>query len=179
MVVTGDAAVAGHAAVLVNVGQSGSDGYLYERIGYNYRMTEIAAALGIGQLARLDALNAARRRHAAALTQAFAEMDWLRPPVEPAGHHHVYNQYTVRVLHDRDGLARYLSAQGIGTRVYYPHLVPLSPAYRRLGFSGTSPRAEMLTHQVLSLPVHPGLDSDDLAWIIESVNRFPRDGARS
>jgi dTDP-4-amino-4,6-dideoxygalactose transaminase len=179
MIVTGDEAVARAAGVLVNVGQNGPDGYLYERVGYNYRMTEIAAALGIGQLARLDALNAARRRHAALLSQAFARLDWLQPPIEPAGHHHVYNQYTVRVRHDRDGLARYLNAQGIGTRVYYPHLVPLSPAYRRLGFAGSYPQAEMLTRQVLSLPVHPGLSADDVAWIIEAVTRFPRDGAGS
>jgi dTDP-4-amino-4,6-dideoxygalactose transaminase len=179
MVVTGDEAVARAAAVLVNVGQSSSDGYLYERVGYNYRMTEIAAALGVGQLSRLDALNASRRRNAARLTQAFAAVDWLRPPVEPSGHHHVYNQYTVRVLHDRDGLSRYLTAQGIGTRVYYPHLVPLSPAYRRLGFSGSYPQAEMLTRQVLSLPVHPGLTPDDLEWIVDTVTRYPRDEGRS
>ena len=179
MLVTGDAAAAHRSAVLVNVGQNGSDEYLYERIGYNYRMTEIAAALGMGQLERLDHHNAARRRNAAALSAALAGLDWLRPPVEPAGHHHVYNQYTVRVLGDRDGLARHLNAQGIGTRVYYPHLIPLSPAYRQLGFSGQYPQAEKLTRQVLSLPVHPGLATDDLAWIIESVTRFPRDGGRS
>ena len=179
MLVTGDEGVAYRSGVLVNVGQNGSDEYLYERIGYNYRMTEIAAALGLGQLERLDDHNAARRRNAAALNGALAGLDWLLPPVEPAGFHHVYNQYTVRVLSDRGALARYLNAQGIGTRVYYPYLIPLSPAYRHLGFSGQYPQAEMLTRQVLSLPVHPGLSTDDLAWIIESVTRFPRDGGRS
>lgn len=178
MVVSGDDGVAHRSAVLVNVGQNGSDEYLYERIGYNYRMTEIAAALGLGQLERLDQHNAARRRNAKSLSEALAGLDWLLPPVEPAGYHHVYNQYTVRVLNDRDALARYLTAQGIGTRVYYPHLIPLSPAYRQLGFGGQFPQAEMLTRQVLSLPVHPGLSPDDLAWIIESVTRFPRDGGR-
>jgi len=176
MLVTGDEGVAHRSAVLVNVGQNGSEEYLYERIGYNYRMTEIAAALGLGQLERLDRFNATRRRNAGVLTGALAGLDWLRPPVEPSGHHHVYNQYTVRVLRDRDRLTRYLQAQGIGTRVYYPHLIPLSPAYRKLGFEGAYPQAELLTRQVLSLPVHPGLSSDDLAWIIESVTRFPRDG---
>jgi dTDP-4-amino-4,6-dideoxygalactose transaminase len=179
MIVTGDEGVAHRSAVLVNVGQNGADEYLYERIGYNYRMTEIAAALGLGQLARLDRYNAIRRRNAARLTDALAGLDWLRPPVEPQGHHHVYNQYTVRVLSDRDGLARFLTTQGIGTRVYYPHLIPLSPAYRQLGFAGRYPQAEMLTRQVLSLPVHPGLTPDDLAWIIESVTQFGRDGGRS
>ena len=179
MLVTGDEGVAHRSAVLVNVGQNGADEYLYERIGYNYRMTEIAAALGLGQLDRLDRHNAIRRRNAATLTKALAGLEWLRPPVEPQGHRHVYNQYTVRVLSDRDGLARFLDTQGIGTRVYYPHLIPLSPAYRRLGFAGQYPQAEMLSRQVLSLPVHPGLAPDDLAWIIESVTQFGRDGGRS
>lgn len=179
MVVTRDEAVARLAAVLVNGGQTGTGDYQYERIGYNYRMTEMAAAIGLGQLARLEALNAARRANAAVLTRGLAGLDWLRTPVEPAGHHHVYNQYTVRVLHDRDGLARHLAAQGIVTRVYYPHLIPLSPAYRRLGFSGRYPQAELLTRQVLSLPVHPGLTADDLAWIVESVTTYPRAGAGS
>ena len=179
MVVTGDDAVAHRSAVLVNVGQNGSEEYLYERIGYNYRMTEIAAALGLGQLERLDHHNAARRRNAASLTAALAGLDWLLPPREPEGCQHVYNQYTVRVLTGRDALSRHLAAQGIGTRVYYPHLIPLSPAYRQLGITGEYPQAEMLTRQVLSLPVHPGLSTDDLAWIIESVTRFPRDGSRS
>lgn len=178
MIVTGDEGTAQRSAVLVNVGQNGSDEYLYERVGYNYRMTEIAAALGQGQLERLDAHNAARRRNAAALSAGLAGLPWLRLPVEPPGHHHVYNQYTVRVLDDRDGLARHLNAQGIGTRVYYPRLIPLSPAYQRLGFLGRYPQAEMLTRQVLSLPVHPGLSGDDLEWIIESVVHFPDRGSR-
>ncbi len=178
MIVSNDEAIAHRSAVLSNVGQNGSDDYLYERIGYNYRMTEIAAALGLGQLERLDARNEARRRNASAFSDVFAGLDWLRPPVEPAGYHHVYNQYTVRVRGDRDALARHLNAQGIGTRIYYPHLIPFSPAYRQLGFSGQYPVAEGLTRQVLSLPVHPGLSTDDLAWIIESVVRFPRDGGR-
>ena len=96
------------------------------------------------------------------------------PPTEPAGYHHVYNQYTVKVRSDRDAVARHLAAAGVGSRVYYPHLIPHSPAYRRLGFGGSYPVAEALTAQVLSLPVHPALSEDDVDWIIESVRAFPR-----
>ncbi|MGH2349432.1 MAG: DegT/DnrJ/EryC1/StrS family aminotransferase, partial [bacterium] len=136
MVVTGDAETAHRARLLVNVGQNGSSEYFYEAIGYNYRMTDIAAALGLGQLERLEEMNGVRRAHAYALTEAFAGLPWLIPPAEPEGHRHVYNQYTVRVVRGRDELAAHLTAAGIGHRVYYPSLIPDSPAYRRLGYGG-------------------------------------------
>jgi perosamine synthetase len=174
MVVTAREDVAHRAAVLVNVGQNGSEEYVYERIGYNYRLTEMAAAMGLAQLERLEERNASRRRNAGRMTAAFAGLPWLLPPVEPAGHHHVYNQYTVRVPDVREALVRHLAARGVGSRVYYPQLIPHSPAYRALGYGGSFPVAEQLTTQVLSLPVHPGLSDEDVAWIIESVRQFPQ-----
>ncbi|MGH2398572.1 MAG: DegT/DnrJ/EryC1/StrS family aminotransferase, partial [bacterium] len=173
MVVTAREDVAHRAAVLVNVGQNGSEEYVYERIGYNYRLTEMAAAMGLAQLERLEQRNASRRRNAGRLTAAFAGLPWLLPPVEPAGYHHVYNQYTVQVKADRDAFIRHLGARGVGSRIYYPQLIPHSPAYRRLGYGGSFPVAEQLTKQVVSLPVHPALSSDDIDWIIESVRQFP------
>lgn len=172
MVVTSHEGVAQRAGVLVNVGQNGSEEYVYERIGYNYRMTEMAAAMGLAQLERLEERNAIRRRNAARLSAGLAGAAWLRPPLEPPGYHHVYNQYTVRVLTDREGLVRHLADRGIGSRVYYPHLIPHSPAYRALGYGGSFPVAERLAAQVLSLPVHPALSEDDVAWIMESVRQF-------
>jgi len=173
MVVTAREEVAHRAAVLVNVGQNGSEEYVYERIGYNYRLTEMAAAMGLAQLERLEQRNASRRRNAERMTAAFSGLDWLLPPVQPAGYHHVYNQYTVRAPADREALARHMAARGVGSRVYYPQLIPHSPAYRNLGYGGSFPVAEQLTKQVLSLPVHPALSDEDVAWIIESVRQFP------
>jgi len=172
MVVTGDPDLAARARVLVNVGQRRGEEYVYEEIGYNYRMTNVAGALGLGQLQHLDAWNQARRDHAAQYTRAFAGLAWLLPPVEPPGYTHVYNQYTVRILGDRQRFLRYLDEHQIGHRVYYPGLVPHSPAYRRLGFGGSYPVAEQLTAQVVSLPVHPALTDDDVAWITDVVTRF-------
>lgn len=172
MVVTGDAETAHRARLLVNVGQNGSSDYIYEAIGYNYRMTDIAAALGLGQLERLDDLNAVRRAHAARLTTAFADLPWLTPPAEPPGHFHVYNQYTIRASRGREALAQHLTASGVGHRVYYPSLIPDSPAYRQLGYGGDYPAAAALTREVLSLPVHPALEDGDLARIVEAVTEF-------
>lgn len=173
MIVTGDPEVAARSRVLVNVGQTSGEEYMYETIGYNYRMTNIAAALGLGQLPRLDTWNQVRRHHAARFTDAFAALDWLMPPVEPAGYFHVYNQYTIRVPDHRQRFLSHLAEHRIGHRVYYPHLVPHSPAYRRLGFGGSYPVAEQLAAQVVSLPVHPGLADEDLERIIDVVTRFP------
>ena len=172
MIVTGDPGVAARARVLVNVGQSTGADYTYETIGYNYRMTNIAGAIGLAQLPRLDGWNEMRRTHAARFTAAFAALDWMMPPVEPAGYFHVYNQYTIRIPDRRQRFLSYLAEHRIGHRVYYPHLVPHSPAYRRLGFGGSYPVAEQLAAQVVSLPVHPALSDDDVERIIDAVTRF-------
>ncbi len=176
MIVTGDADLAARARVLVNVGQRAGEDYVYEAIGYNYRMTDIAGAMGLAQLQHLDAWNQVRRNHATQFTKAFAGLDWLLPPVEPPGYVHVYNQYTVRVPRDRQRFLAQLAEHQIGSRVYYPSLVPHSPAYRRLGFGGSYPIAEQLAAQVVSLPVHPALTGEDVARIIDVVTRFPGTG---
>src|SRR3990172_2872262 len=80
MVVTGEADAADRARLLVNVGQDGAGEHRYETIRYNYRMTDIAAALGLGQLERLADMNAVRRAHARQLTERFHGLQWLTPP---------------------------------------------------------------------------------------------------
>lgn len=172
MIVTDDEGMAHRMRLLVNVGQDGSRDYVYETIGYNYRMTDIAGALGLVQLQRLDEHNAIRRRHASRFTEAFARLDWLLPPGVPPGKLHGYNQYTVRILDDRERFVRHLADHGIGYRIYYPQLVPDSPAYRRLGFGGRYPVAETLAAQVVSLPVHPALSDEDVDRIIDGVTRY-------
>ncbi|MDQ7819516.1 MAG: DegT/DnrJ/EryC1/StrS family aminotransferase [Armatimonadota bacterium] len=169
MVVTDDPRVAARARLLVNVGQRPGHDYVYEEVGHNFRMTDIAAALGIGQLQHLDAWNARRREHARRYTAAFASLEWVVPPPEPPEVVPAYNTYTVRVPRDRPRLMDALRAAQIACRVYYPSLIPHSPAYRRLGLGGEFPAAERLTGEVLSLPVHPALEPDDVERVIAVV----------
>ncbi|MGH2376005.1 MAG: DegT/DnrJ/EryC1/StrS family aminotransferase [bacterium] len=171
MVVTADPRVARHARLLID--PRGEEEYAHEVVGFNYRLTEIGGALGLVQLQHLEARNERRREHARRLTQGLRALPWLHVPVEPPGYRHVYHQYTVQVPRNRDGLARHLAAAGVGCRVYYPTLVPHTPAYARLGFAGSYPNAEALTRQVLSLPVHPALTADDLGTIIAAVRSAP------
>jgi dTDP-4-amino-4,6-dideoxygalactose transaminase len=171
MVTTADAAVARRARLLTD--PRGDQEYAYEVVGFNYRMTEIAAAIGLVQLRALEARNEQRRANARRLTDGLGDLPWLRLPRDPAGVRSVYHQYTVRVPEGRDDLARHLAARGVASRVYYPSLVPHTPAYRRRGFDGAFPNAEALTREVLSLPVHPGLRPDDLEVIVDAVRSFP------
>jgi perosamine synthetase len=175
MVTTADPAVADRARLFVRGGERQQ--YLYETEGYNYRMTEIAAAIGIGQLGSLDEWNARRRRNAARLSEGLAGLDWLTCPDEPEGYTHVFHQYTIRAARGRDALRRRLEEEGIGTRVYYPAPIHTTPYYRDRFGGSRCPEAVRAAEQVLSLPVHPALADADLERIIEAVRRFdPAEG---
>src|SRR5574341_1807460 len=111
MVVTADESVARRARLLVD--PRGDEEYAYEVVGFNYRMTEMAGAIGLVQLEALEDRNEQRRRNARRLTADLHDLPWLRVPREPAGFRHVYHQYTVGVRQRRDDLARHLAASGI------------------------------------------------------------------
>ncbi|MDR7409178.1 MAG: DegT/DnrJ/EryC1/StrS family aminotransferase [Armatimonadota bacterium] len=172
MVVARDPQLARRVRLLVHQGQSGP--YRYEVVGHNYRMTDLAAALGLGQLEKLDERNAARRRNAQTLTEVLRDLSGVLPPTEPEGYFHVYHQYTVRARR-RDELSRHLRARGVETRVYYPEPVPHTEPYRRLGYTpGGWPQAERAGREVLSLPVHPALTEGDLRRVVDAVREFAR-----
>ncbi len=173
MLTTSDPDVARKARLFVD--PRGEAEYAYEVVGFNYRMTEMAGAMGTIQLAALEDRNRQRRENARRLSDGLRGLPWLDLPEEPEGMRHVYNQYTVRVRRGRDALIAHLAGAGIGARVYYPSLVTQTPAYRRLGLDGTYPNALRLVGEVLSLPVHPSLSEDDLARVISAVRAFPED----
>jgi dTDP-4-amino-4,6-dideoxygalactose transaminase len=171
MIVTSDEALARRARLLVHAGaQDGA--YEYEVVGYNFRMTNVAAALGLSQLGRLDVLNEIRRRNAAYLTAHLRDVPGIRTPVEPPETYHVYNQYTVRAQ-ERDALREFLAGRGIETRVYYPRPVPATRAYRRVRYEGGAwPETERACREVLSLPVHPAIGPEDLRGVVEAIQAF-------
>ena len=148
--------------------------YKHETLGYNLRLTDIASAIGLAQLAKLDAFNQARRRNARRLTAALTGRHGITVPVERAGSTHVYHQYTVRIRRDRDGVQRRLAELGVGSAVHYPICVHRQPFYVGLGYGSLEmPVAETLADEVLSIPVHPGLSDEDLdrvsASLVEAV----------
>jgi len=151
--------------------------YVHTRLGFNYRMTSLAGAIGLCQLQRLPGWNAQRRRNAAALTAGLADLPWLTPPVERPNCQHVYHQYVLKVR-DRARLVAHLQAAGVGSDVHYPCTIPDQPLYRDLGYTSDDlPVARALGAQVLSLPVHPALSEADLAAIIDAVRAFQPEAA--
>lgn len=170
MVTTDDERIADRVRLLRQHGAR--ERYKHDILGFNYRMTDIAAAIGRAQLAKLDRFNEVRRRNAAALTRGLSGANGVVPPHEREGFRHVYHQYTVRVQHDRDGVQKRLRELGIGTAVHYPIPVHQQPLYRDLGFGEVSlPNSELAAKQVMSLPVHPGLSDSDIKRIVDSVRR--------
>jgi dTDP-4-amino-4,6-dideoxygalactose transaminase len=142
--------------------------YYHEVVGYNFRMTNIAAAIGLAQLDRLPAWTEARIRNAAYFSE---NLRGVRLPVTKPGYRHVFHQYTVRV-ENRDAVVAQLNERGIGARVYYPLPIHQQPVFQKMdGYSKISlPETERAAQQVFSLPVHPLLSDEELAYIVQEVN---------
>ena len=163
MVVTDDEAVAARAARFVNHGRD--DQYDHVELGHNFRMTNIAAAIGRVQLKRLSRFVRARRDNAAALTAALDDAP-VDPPTVPGGVEHAFHQYTVRTP-DRDRLAAHLDDHGVDTGVYYPTPIHEQPAYEAV--DERFPVAERAAEEVVSLPVHPGLSEADREAVADAL----------
>lgn len=169
MVTTNDDAVADRARLIRNHGMRVR--YHHESLGYNFRMTNIHAAIGNAQLAKLEMFNEKRIANAAYLNEHLPEDKVQVPKVRP-GTRHVFHQYTVRVLPplDRDNARQQLLEAGVGTEVYYPIPVHKQEVYAALGYGDQSfPVSEEAARQVLSLPVHPSLTRQDLETIVRAV----------
>jgi dTDP-4-amino-4,6-dideoxygalactose transaminase len=171
MVTTSDGAIAERARLFRSQGERTR--YVTDELGWNYRMTEPAAALGLAQLPKLAARNERRAANARTLTQLLADIEGVALPAELPGRTHVWHQYTVRVTAGRevrDRLQAALRERGIESAVFYPAPIHRQPLYQRLGYGDLRlPVAERLADEVLSLPVHPGLSDDDLRTIATAV----------
>jgi dTDP-4-amino-4,6-dideoxygalactose transaminase len=144
--------------------------YYHDAMGYNFRMTDVHAAIGLGQLQRLEGFNEARISNAGFLSE---HLEGVVTPVVPEGYRHVFHQYTIRVPGGRrDVLRESLAREGIGTGVYYPVPVHRQRVYTERGYGESYPQAERAAQEVLSLPVHPALSQVDLDAIVAGVNRF-------
>jgi dTDP-4-amino-4,6-dideoxygalactose transaminase len=143
--------------------------YYHDLVGYNFRMTDLQAALGRVQLRKLPGRTEQRIANAAYLTQRLAGLAHLILPLVRDGVTHVFHQYTIRLRGDRDRALAWLRAQGIGAEVYYPVPVHYQVPYREMGYDDHLPEAERASREVLSLPVHPALTRADLDYIVETV----------
>lgn len=168
IVTTDDADLAERVRSFVNHGRSRSELGTYDhvRLGHNYRLTDLGAAIGLVQLRKLDGWNDKRRANARRLNEGLKDAG-LGLPEERAGTTHVFHQYTVRAP-DRDALMARLKAAGIGYGIYYPKPLHGYPHLAHLKRHDT-PEADRAAREVLSLPVHPALSEKDLERVVEAA----------
>jgi dTDP-4-amino-4,6-dideoxygalactose transaminase len=140
--------------------------YQNEIVGYNLRMTDIHAVIGICQLKKLPKQTEQRIKNATFLT---SKLQIDSTPFVPEGYKHVFHQYTVRINQNRDQFSKSLKEIGIGNEVYYPTPVHKLPSFTsQLKLQQTEKAAQ----QVLSLPVHPSLTTRQLNKICDSFNQL-------
>lgn len=159
---------------------SSEGSWYYEVIaaGYKYNMNDIAASLGLHQLARLDELIKVRRRYAALYSEAFADMPEIQVPTTAPDVTHAWHLYIIRLTPgtlsiNRARFIEELKAENIGTSV---HFIPLHlhPFYQvKFGYTpGDFPVAEAIYQGVISLPLYPRMTEVDVVSVIEAVRRI-------
>jgi dTDP-4-amino-4,6-dideoxygalactose transaminase len=151
--------------------------YEYLSLGYNYRMTDIQAAIAIEQLKKVNGFNERRIANAERLTAGLRGIPGLVVPTVKIGGRHVFHQYTIRITDDfksdRLSFAHYLQTKGIATRVFYPLPLHLSKLFSNDGYArGDFPVSEKMAEQALSLPVHPLLTKSDIERIITTIRDY-------
>jgi len=142
-------------------------GYEHNRVGYNYRMTDIAAAIGIEQLKKLPKFNEKRKRNAHYLNEALLEIDEIEVPYVLKNVEHVYHQYTIK-CRNRDKLIQNLRKNEVGYGIYYPKPLHFYKHLKRFAHNGLKNSGE-IAKKVISLPIHPALDKDDLKKVANTV----------
>ena len=167
MILTDDADLADRVGRFVNHGRTGS--YEHSAVGHNFRLTSLGAGLGRAQLERLPEFVDIRRRNAAEYDDALSNQPAVVAPPDPSNARHAYHQYTVRTEH-RQALRDHLADAGIDTGVYYPTPIHRQPAYDDVDAS--APIAEHAVETVLSVPVHPSLDRNEVNAVADALAGF-------
>ena len=169
VVTTDDDTLAEFARRFRHHGQPAGSRYTYQHLGHNYRMTDIAGAIGRQQLPDLDDQNRRRREIADRYHEAFAPL----PNVSVARFSDttpVYHLYTLRSLTSRDAFRQALTERQVSSGVYYPVPLYRTPVFEHLNYPASSfPVCERLAEQVLSIPCHPGLSDAQVEHIIDAV----------
>ncbi|MDO9085300.1 MAG: DegT/DnrJ/EryC1/StrS family aminotransferase [Anaerolineaceae bacterium] len=143
--------------------------YYHEMLGYNFRMSDLHAAIGVSQLHRLENFTIARKQNANYFNENIKSV--IIPKLK-SNYGHVWHQYTVRVEGDRNAAVKQLNEAGIEAVIFYP--VPAHKQQYMQDIVGDIhlPIAEKLSNQVISLPVHPQLNASDLETIVKEVNKL-------
>lgn len=169
MLTTQDDEVAERARMIRNHGMSQQ--YLHEMVGFNFRMTDLMAAIGLIQLDNLPKWTAIRNNNAAYYNETLKNV--IKPLVRDNATH-VYHQYTIRMPDgvNRDEVMKQIQAKGVGVRVYYPLPIHRQPIFEKMGgYENIDlPQTEKATREVMSLPIHPLLTEAERERVAQVIN---------
>lgn len=179
MLTTNDDEIARQAKMFRHHGQDEAVRYEYLALGHNYRLTDLAAALGVEQMKKIDRIIDIRVRNANLYSEGLSEIEGIITPKILGNNTHVYHQYTIRVTEEygktRDELMEFLKENEIGCGIYYPKPLHLHEHFRKMGYKeGDFPVSEKLSKEVLSLPVNPFVTKENVEFIIEKVKEFSK-----
>ncbi len=164
VVTTSDAGLAAQLRLLRNHGQTSP--YNHAMLGFNWRLTEMQAAIGEVQLERLDGILARKRANVSRMESYLGSQEHLRLPIAAPDREHTYMLYTLLVDRNRDGVLKTLQERGIEARIYFPP-VHHQPVFER--FRCELPVTDLLATKMLSLPFHAGLADTDLKMIADEL----------
>lgn len=174
---TNDEEIMKKAKLFRHHGQDETTQYNYIIFGYNYRMMDTIAAIGIEQLKRVDELMAARVRNSQKLLIGLGSIPGIILPKEKQGYKHGWHQFTLRITKDykitRDQFINKMLEKNIQCKIYYPKPLHLYPQFREYGCQkGDCPVAEKLASEVVSLPVHPLVTEKEIDYIIDTIKNL-------
>ena len=173
LLTTNDAALAKRSQLLRVHGMEPK--YYHHLVGGNFRMDALQAAVLRVKAPHLAAWTEARRLNAARYAALFREAGLLERivlPVEPAGLHHIFNQFVIRVP-DRDELKRFLDSRNVGNEIYYPVPFHLQPCFASLGYKrGDFPHAERAAAETIAIPIYSELSLDQQRTVVETIGEF-------
>jgi perosamine synthetase len=158
-------------------GQDEAIRYEYLELGHNYRLTDMAAAIGVEQMKKLDRIIDTRVRNAKLYDKGLSKIKGIITPKVMEGNTHVYHQYTIRIIEEygrsREELMTFLKENEIGCGIYYPKPLHLHEHFRKMGYKeGDFPVAEKLAKEVLSLPANPFVTKEDVKKIVDKIKEF-------
>jgi dTDP-4-amino-4,6-dideoxygalactose transaminase len=150
--------------------------YLHTRLGLNYRMPDILAAIGLNQLHKMDAFLSKRRYYGAKLRSSLEKIEGLTPQKIKKGANHSYSYFSLTINLDKFNCSRNefvnaIKAENIDCAVHYPVPLTKQPAITNLIKTEKCPMSEKLCERIFSLPIHPELTEEDIRIIVAGVEK--------
>lgn len=169
IVTANDKAIAEKVKLLRNFGQK--EKYKHLILGENNRLDNLQAAVLRVKLKYLEEWNGKRLKNAIIYNDLLRKLPVITPKLFP-GYEHIFHLYVIRVK-KRNELMQHLSSKGISTVMHYPIPIHLQPAYKQLGYKkGDLPVTEMLSEEILSLPIFPEIKKREIGYICREIENF-------